>query len=70
VVRCGAAPQDAAEAVAGDRGLDGVLFQLAGDERLAPGPTRPWPANSDLGAVDAQPDAFGGGVGEHVGEGA
>jgi hypothetical protein len=50
------------------RGLDGVLLFLPGHERAAAGPVRPGPADLDLGAVDAQVHAFGGGVGEHVGQ--
>jgi hypothetical protein len=55
--------------VGGDGGLDGVLFELAGDERLAAWASLSGAADADLGGVDAQGDAFGRGVGEHVGQG-
>lgn len=35
----------------GDGGLDGVLFELAGDERCAAGPSLPVPAHLDLGGA-------------------
>ena len=47
-----------------------LLRAVAGDERPPPWAVGPWPADLGLGAVDAQFDAVGGGVGEHVRQGA
>jgi len=47
--------------VGGDGGLDGVLFEFAGDECLAAGASLPWSAYPDLRGVHAQGDAFGSG---------
>jgi hypothetical protein len=62
-------PQGAALAVGDGGGLDGVLLLLAGDERPPPRAVGAWPAHRGLGPVNAQLDAVGGGVGEHVGQG-
>jgi hypothetical protein len=43
---------------------------FAGDERGPTGPVDGRAADLGLGAVDAQVHALGGGVGEHVGQGA
>jgi geranyl diphosphate 2-C-methyltransferase len=47
-----------------------VLLLLAGYERPPARPPRPGPADLHLGAVDPQPYPLGGGVGEHVRQGA
>ena len=65
----GAGPQRSAVGVGGDGGFDGVLFLLAGHERPPAGPVGSGPADLDLGAVQPDGDSFGGGVGEHVGQG-
>jgi hypothetical protein len=67
--RVAPAPQQAASFVADDGGLAGVLFLLAGHKRPPAGSVGFRSADLDLGAVDAQFDAFGGSVGEHVGQG-
>jgi hypothetical protein len=54
--------------VGGDGDLDGVLFELARDERLTAQASLSGAALSDLGGIHAQCDAFGGGVREHVGQ--
>lgn len=63
-------PQGAALTVGDGGGLDRVLLALAGHKRPPAGPDGPGPADLGLGAVDAQFDPVGGGVGEHVGQGA
>jgi len=55
--------------VADGGGLDGVLLALPGDKRPPPHPVGPWPPHLGLGPVQAQLDALGGSVGEHVGQG-
>lgn len=47
----------------------GAVVQLAGHERLATRASLPRSPYPDFGGVHAQGDAFGGGVGEHVGKG-
>jgi hypothetical protein len=47
-----------------------VFCELAGDERFTSGSARSGTADADLGGVQAQGDAFGGGVAEHVSQGA
>jgi hypothetical protein len=66
----GPGPQRAALPVADGGGLDGALLLLPGDERPPPRPFGLWPADLGLGAVQAQLDALGLGVGEHVRQGA
>jgi hypothetical protein len=66
----GSAPQRAAGGVGSDGGFDRVLLALAGHERPPTGPVGLGSADLDLGAVQAQSDAFGGAVGDHVGQGA
>jgi hypothetical protein len=65
----GSGPERPAVGVGGDGGFDGVLLLLAGHERSPSGSVGLGPADLDLGAVEAQGDAFGGGVGDDVGEG-
>ena len=65
-----AAPQHGSVLVGRDGGLDRVLFEFAGHERFAPRPASPWAADPDLGGVQTQCDALGGGAGEYIGQGA
>src|SRR5512135_1408069 len=64
-----AVPQGAPALVADLGELDRVGLLLAGHERPPPGPARLRAADDDLAAVDPQPDAMGGGIGEHVSQG-
>src|SRR5262249_49139921 len=64
----GPGPDRAAAGVGGDGGLDGVLFLLAGDERSTAGSVRRGSADLDLGTVQPNYEALGGGVGQHVGQ--
>ncbi|WP_406528148.1 hypothetical protein [Streptomyces sp. I8-5] len=63
-----AAPDHSRRPAVADGG--GVLLLLAGDERLAAGAAGPRAADLGLGAVDAQLDTLGLGVGEDIGQGA
>jgi hypothetical protein len=64
----GSGPQRPAVGVGGDGGFDGVLLLLAGHERSPAGPVWLGSADLDFGAVQADGDSFGCGVGQDVGE--
>ena len=65
-----AGPQGAAVRAGDDGGLLRVLLLLARHERAAAGLARAGAPDLHFGAVHSQLDALGGGIGEHVGQGA